>query len=251
MGFCEVRVFPDAAALSRAAADEFARAACEAVGARHRFSVALAGGSTPKGVYALLAADEESGARRLPWSQTQVFFGDERTVPPDHLDSNFGMARAALLGHVPVPLDNVHRIRAELFPHFAAEVCEAEIRSSLGLRTGDWPRFDLVLLGLGADGHTASLFPGTLALYETVRIVRSNRVPQLNTERVTLTLPALNAAAMVMFLVTGAEKAETLRRVLSDSAPAEALPAQLVRPCDGTLLWLVDEAAASRLEVKA
>jgi 6-phosphogluconolactonase len=240
----EVWVFPDAAALSRAAADEFARAAEEAAAARGRFTVALAGGTTPRGIYALLATDELAGTRKLPWPKCQIFFGDERPVRPDQPDSNFRMAREALLGKVPIPLDNIHRIRAELYAQMAAEDYEDTLRSVFGLRPGAWPRFDLIMLGLGADGHTASLFPNTEALKETSRLVAPNRVPSLKSHRITLTLPVLNAAAEVMFVVSGAEKARTLSQVLDHAPSGQSFPAQSVRPQSGRLLWLVDEAAA-------
>ena len=238
----EVRVFSNVDALNHSGAGEFARAAREAVAARGRFAVALAGGSTPRGVYLQLAAEERNGANRLPWERIHVFFGDERCVPPDHPDSNFRMASESLLAHVPA---NVHRLRGEDDPARAAAAAERDLREFFG--TGP-PRFDLMLLGLGADGHTASLFPETEALHETVRPVTANWVPKLNAHRLTLTFPVLNNAMEVVFLVTGVEKAKVLRETLRPSADGPAHPAGSVRPTDGRLLWLVDEAAASGLE---
>jgi len=243
----EVRIFTDAPALSRAAADEFTRAAGDAVSKRGPFTVALAGGSTPKSIYSLLAADEAGSTNGLPWPQIHVFFGDERCVPPDHPDSNFRMASEALLRKVPIPSANIHRIRAELEAPAAAAEYEAELKSFFALRAGEFPRFDLIMLGLGTDGHTASLFPHTAALQVTSRLVCANQVPQLNVRRVTLTFPVLNAAAAVLFVVSGREKAEMLRHILQGDDSGRQYPAQAVRPAPGHLLWMVDEAAASQL----
>ncbi len=241
----EVRVFPEIVALNNASAEEFSRAAREAVAARRRFAVALAGGATPKGVYLRLADAEISGANRLPWDRIHVFFGDERCVPPDYPDSNFRMASETLLSRVPIPPANVHRFRGEDDPAHAAAAAERDLREFFG--TGP-PRFDLVLLGLGNDGHTASLFPETEALRETERLVIANWVPKLNAHRLTLTFPVLNQAAEIVFLVAGAEKAKVLRETLRPSPEGPAHPARSVRPTHGRLLWLVDEAAAGGLE---
>jgi 6-phosphogluconolactonase len=240
----EVRVFPDVIALNDAAAAEFSRAARVAVAARGRFAVALAGGATPKGAYVRLADAEISGANRLPWDRIHVFFGDERCVPPDHPDSNFRMATETLLACVPIPPGNVHRLRGEDEPARAAEAAERDVREFFG---GGQPKFDLVLLGLGTDGHTASLFPGTEALHESVHLVTANWVPKLNTHRLTLTFPVLNNASEVIFFVTGAEKAKVLAEVLRPSVDRWAHPARSVRTTRGRLLWLVDEAAARGL----
>jgi 6-phosphogluconolactonase len=176
-----------------------------------------------------------------------LFFGDERAVPPDHAESNFRMVKETLLANGRIPLANVHRIQAELDPQQAADLYEADLVKSFGLTPGQPPRFDLILLGLGTDGHTASLFPGTSALAEQRRWVCANWVPRLQSHRVTLTLPVLNAGAEVMFVVSGKEKAEVLRAVLEGGGEGAKLPAQLVRPKSGRLLWLVDAAAASLL----
>jgi 6-phosphogluconolactonase len=242
----EIRVATTPTALAELAAAEFVQCALTAVRERGRFSVALAGGSTPLLLYRLLARRGHlvsPGA--LPWRQIHLFWGDERRVPPTHADSNYGAAKAALLDAVAIPPQNIHRIRAE--QPDAASLYEAEVRAFFGLSAGDWPRFDLVLLGIGADGHTASLFPGSPALGERSRIVVANPIADLATTRITLTLPAINAAARVVFLVAGAEKAATVARILLPSQGPERLPAQDVRPTSGRLLWLLDAAAASQL----
>ena len=244
----DIRVYPGAAALARGVRDEFARAALEAVTARGRFAVALAGGTTPKQAYSDLAGAQESGAQRLPWDRIHVFFGDERCVPPDHPDSNFHMAHRALLGRVPLPPSNVHPLRGGDTPEDAAMAGERDLREFFHVRPGGFPSFDLVLLGLGTDGHTASLFPGTDALHETARLVRANWVQKLDAYRLTFTFPVLNSAAEVLFTASGAEKAPVLREVLQARPDGPSPhPAALVRPAGGRLLWFVDEAAAGEL----
>lgn len=243
----EVHVLPDTAALSRAAADEFLRAARAAIEKQGRFSVALSGGSTPKAMFALLGADEKSGTNKLPWDKLQVFFSDERHVPPDHPDSNFRMASEALLSKVPVPPANVHRVHAELDAKTAAANYETELRSVFKSPAGEVPRFDLILLGLGADGHTASLFPGSAALKEQRALVCANWVEKFQSYRITFTFPLINAATEVLFIAVGADKAEMLRKVLRGDPSGQRYPAQEVRPTSGRLLWMVDEAAAREL----
>ncbi len=241
-----VRVVADPAALAAAAAAEVGAAARAAVGARGRFTVALAGGSTPLGLYRVLATRD--GAADLPWPAVHFFWGDERHVPPDHPDSNYGAARAALLDRVPVPAENIHRIPAELADAEAAACAyEEELRRSFSPPEGQPPRFDLVLLGLGADGHTASLFPGSAALGERERWVVAPRIEKLAARRITLTLPVLNAAARVLFLVSGQDKAGALREVLAGPRRPRKLPAQAVEPHDGEVNWIVDREAASEL----
>jgi 6-phosphogluconolactonase len=237
----EIRTHPDAASLARAAAEHFVTLAAEAIAARGRFAVALAGGSTPRATYALLATEEF--AARVDWSRVHVFWGDERCVPPDHPDSNYCMVREALLDKIPIPTENVHRIRGELSPDQAAVAYHEKLEAVLGANG----RFDLILLGMGADGHTASLFPGTAALHEQARWVVAHYVDKLSMWRVTFTPAAINAAAHVTFIVSGAGKAEQLREVLAGPYQPDVLPAQIVRPTDGHLLWLVDEAAAVHL----
>ncbi len=244
---CEVRVFPDAADLAQAVADEFARTALEAVAARRRCAVALAGGNTPKTAYHQIATDCATAGRDLPWDRIHIFFSDERCVPPNHPDSNFGMARETLLGRVRIPPTNIHPLLGADVPDEAAAAGEIDLRNFFQLRAGEVPRFDLVLLGLGPDGHTASLFPDTAALRETTRLICANWVPKLDAHRLTLTFPALNSAAEVLFVAAGVEKAQTLREVIRPGLGAPDHPAARVRPASGKLLWFVDEAAAIRL----
>jgi 6-phosphogluconolactonase len=210
------------------------------------FAVALSGGSTPRSLFSLLAGPER--AQHIGWSKVHVFWGDERTVPPDDPDSNYRMAREALLDRVALPSSNVHRIPAELEPTRAAEEYAHTLRDFFTRRTGA-ARFDLILLGMGADGHTASLFPGTAALDEHERWVVANYVEKLDTWRITLTLPVLNGAEHVAFLVAGAGKAETLKRVLQGPRQPRELPSQLIHPAQGTLVWLLDHAAAAQLDL--
>lgn len=241
-----VRVFDDPAGVARAAAEEFERRALRKAESGGDFIVALSGGSTPKRLYALLA--EPPYADTIPWERVQLFWGDERPVAPEHPESNYGAARGALLSRVPIPPGNVHRIPAEQpDPETAASSYEATLRSFFEFGPDVLPRFDLILLGMGADGHTASLFPGSEALREERRLVVAPWVEAVGSHRVSLTCPVLNNAACIVFLVTGAEKAETLRRVLESDDAGTELPARLIRPRGGELLWFVDRAAAARL----
>jgi len=232
----EVKVLPDPAAVAAEAAERVTRAAADAVAAAGRFSIALAGGSTPKALYELLATD--AYRNRIDWANVEVYFGDERTVPPDHPDSNYRMAREALLAKVPVPESNVHRMRGEIDPEQAAK----EYGQLLKDRFGDSGP-DMVLLGMGDDGHTASLFPGTPALHEPKHRCVANPVPKLNTTRLTMTAPFINRAADVILLVTGASKAARLAEVLEGPRDPDRLPVQLIQPTTGRLAWLVDVAA--------
>ena len=194
------------------------------------------------------ACTEATLRTAVPWGQTQVFWGDERHVPPGHADSNYRMANEAMLSRAPIPSTKVHRIKSEL-PNasHAANEYEQTLRNCFHLASGQLPRFDLVLLGMGPDGHTASLFPGTAALQERRRLVVANWVEKFASYRITLTLPVLNNAACVIFLVSGEEKAQTLLAVLAEEAPSAPLPARLIRPTQGRLIWLVDRAAARLL----
>ena len=247
-----VEVYPDARQLAHAVADHFVLLSSEAIASHGRFAVVLAGGSTPKAAYALLATEEY--ATRVDWSRVYIFWGDERCVPPDHVDSNYRMAREVLLDHVPIPESNVHRMRGELEPGQAAGEYEAALRTFFFPRSGDRkaegetlvPSFDLILLGMGDDGHTASLFPGTAAIHEQTRWVVAHRVEKLDTWRITLTPVIINAAANVTFAVSGAGKAERLRQVLNGPRQPDVLPAQIVNPDGGRVLWLVDQAAANQ-----
>jgi 6-phosphogluconolactonase len=244
----EVRVALDRPALYREAARQFVEIAAGAVARTGAFSVALAGGSTPRGLYELLAGDPVlSGA--VPWDRTHVFFGDERQVPPEDSQSNYGMARETLLSKVPVPPAHVHRILGEL-PDTSRAAAEYEktLAAHFQLSPSEFPRFDLTLLGLGPEGHTASLFPGTQALEETSRLAVSTWVDTLQAHRVTLTVPVFNAASNVVFLVAGKDKAPALKAVLEGPALVSLLPAQLIRPASGRLIVFADAAAASRLE---
>lgn len=238
----EIRIVKDAPEIFRDAAAEFAELAAECVRVRGRFCVALSGGSTPKGLYALLARE----GKTIPWKDIYFFWGDERHVPPDDPESNYRMARETLLSKVPVPPQNVFRVRSEeRDADTAAKQYEEALIQFFKLKPGEFPRFDLVLLGLGPEGHTASLFPGSPALAETSRLVMANWVEKLKTNRITFTLPVLNAAAVTIFLVSGEEKAEIVREVLEGNG--NPLPAQMIHPENGRLIWLLDEAAASKL----
>jgi 6-phosphogluconolactonase len=241
-------VVDDADALAREAAAELTRIAQRAVAASGRFMLALSGGSTPKRLYALLADSSAPFRAAIPWAATQVFFGDERHVSPVDPQSNYRMANEALLSRVPLPPGNVHRVEAELADaNEAAALYAREIERIFALAPGEWPRFDLMLLGMGPDGHTASLFPGSDALGVRDRTAAATWVAKFAAFRITLTYPVFDAAAAVHFLVAGADKAPTLRAVLDPGSPADTFPCQRIRPRDGELLWLVDRAAAAEL----
>ena len=241
----QIRKYADLDALSRAAAQDFVALAKEAVAARGVFHVLLSGGSTPKRLFQLLAA---MGREALPWDAIHLWWGDERTVPPDHADSNYRMAREALIEPLGLIQSHVHRIAGEVADHDAsARAYSRELVTALGSP----PTFDVVLLGLGPDGHTASLFPGSAALAETSRWVVANEVtsPLVHgtATRITLTAPAINAARHVRFLVSGADKATALAQVLEGPREPERYPAQLIAPTAGDLVWLIDRTAASLL----
>ncbi|HYW05692.1 MAG TPA: 6-phosphogluconolactonase [Longimicrobium sp.] len=235
-----VRVVPTAADAARASAERFVEVAREAVEARGRCSVALAGGSTPRAAYSLLA--EEPFRSRIPWEGVHLFWGDERCVAPGHPRSNFGMANAAFLSRVPIPAANVHRMRGELPPARGAEEYAAELAEFFGPGI---PRFDLVHLGVGPDGHTCSLFPFDESLRVRDRAVIPALLRSLGEPRITLTVPVLEAAARVEMLAPGADKARIVRKVLVGPLDPFRLPAQLARPTDGAIEWLLDRAAAS------
>jgi 6-phosphogluconolactonase len=237
----KLRVFNSPAELFHGAASEFATLAAAAVQGNNKFSVALSGGSTPRSLYQLLA----SGAfPNFPWDKTYFFFGDERHVPPDDPESNYRMAHEAMLSKAPAA--NVFRIPAEMKDAgAAASAYEQTLRNFFRLGPAEFPRFDLILLGLGPDGHTASLFPGSEALKENKRLVVANWVEKFKTHRITFTYPVLNNAACVMFLASGVDKAGILREVLEN--PQADLPSQKVRPANGRLVWMVDRAAAAEL----
>lgn len=239
-----VEEYPDLEALSLAAAEKIIRAAGDAIAARGRFAISLSGGSTPRETYKLLATPEFRD--RIDWSKTHIFWGDERCVPPDDAQSNYRMTREALLDHVPIPAENVHRLRGEEDPPKAAAAYEHELKEFFGhdLNPGGLPPFDLILLGLGDDAHTASLFPGSDAIDEQGAWVVANWAPSQKAWRLTLTAPVLNAGRAVAFLVSGAAKAEPLHSVLHGAFDPHRYPAQLVRPLGGKLTFLVDLPAA-------
>ena len=237
-----VLVFPDAPGVALDAVKRFVRLAGQFISRQGIFHVALAGGKTPQGVYRLLASD---GFReQVDWSRVHLFWSDERTVTPDHAESNFGMAQRELLSRIPIPAENVHRMEAER-PDLerAAQDYEAILQRYLPTDARGFPRFHLILLGMGPDGHTASLFPDSEFSSETSRWVEAPLVKHLRGRRMTLTLPVLNAAFHILFLVTGAEKAETLRLV-AEGVGRPPLPAQMVQPLEGERLFLVEAAAA-------
>jgi len=247
----EVRVLADAHAIAETAAAEFVEAARRAVRKKDSFTVALSGGSTPKALYELLVNNPLLQSM-VPWKQTQFFFGDERHVPPDDVDSNFRMATESMLSKALVNEKQIHRIKAELArSEEAAAQYEKELHAAFRLEPGQLPRFDLILLGMGPEGHTASLFPGTKALREQERLVVHNWVGKLYTDRITLTPPVLNNAARVIFMVHGAEKAPALKAVLEGPYEPEQLPAQIIQPSNGSVLWLVDQTAAGMLGPQA
>ena len=245
----EVRILSDGAAIAKRAAQQFVQSANSAVKDKGSFTVSLAGGSTPKALYGLLANDPALRAQ-LPWNKTHVFFGDERHVPPDHPDSNFRMATEAMLSKAPLKPEQVHRIKGE-YPDAekAALEYQQELRSYFRLGDGQWPHFDLFLLGMGNEGHTLSLFPGTKALHDNGRLVMRNWIGKLFTERVTMTAPVASNTALVIFMVTGADKALALKAVLEGPYEPEQLPSQSIAPTNGKLLWLVDPAASSMLSI--
>lgn len=241
----EIIICRDADELNRRVAERFVVLA-DAAGARTgRFTVALAGGSTPRALYALLATP--GFASRIPWLRVQLFWGDERCVPPDHAESNYRMARESLLSKIAIPEKNIHRIAGEKEPKVAAAEYEHELIRFFHLAAGGLPRFDLILLGVGEDGHTASLFPGGAALDDTEPLVASVYVERLKAQRITLTLPALNAGAQVFFLVAGQSKAAIVKELLEADSASAKLPAQRVRPVRGALTWFIARDAAAAL----
>ena len=245
----EIRVLTTPQELFEAAAEVVVHTAADAVEQRGRFTIALSGGSTPKSLFNLLATNARTV---LPWDRMFFFWGDERHVPPTDPDSNYRMAEEAMLSKIPVAAGNVFRIPAENpDAAAAADAYEQTLRKFFQLGPGEVPIFDLILLGMGPDGHTASQFPGSAGLQEKTRLVIANWVDKLKTSRLTLTLPVLNAARCVAFLVSGTDKAAVLKTVLEEDAPAEQYPSKLIRPNNGKLIWLLDRAAASDLSTKA
>lgn len=246
MGSAHREFFAEAAALAESAAAFFSRLVGEAVAAHGVCSVALSGGSTPRSMFQVLAGEPLRNA--INWPRLEIFWSDERAVPPDDPESNYRMACEALLQHVPIPSHRIHRMPAERTPlDAAAHDYEAEVRRVVAADPTGTPRFDLVMLGMGDDGHTASLFPETQALDERERLVVPNYVPRLDAHRLTFTPRLINAAANVLFLVAGSSKAEALRAVLEGPRQPRRYPAQLVAPAEGTLYWFLDRDAAAKL----
>lgn len=240
----ELLVLPDAAAVAQALADAFVEGAQQAIEEHGAFFVALSGGSTPKAAYELLAQSRRSEA--VPWSSVFVYFGDERCVPPDNDRSNYKMAQAAFLHAVPIPAENVRRMRGEDPPADAARAYAHLLVESMG----DIPRFDLLLLGMGPDGHTASLFPGTDPMTDADRLVRAPFVEKMNGYRLTVTPPVINNAHQVVIATEGTEKAKALAAVREGPYDPVRHPIQIVDPRSGRLTWLVDRAAASLLNTQ-
>src|SRR5271163_4279151 len=229
------RVSPTPAATARAAAQLFTDAAVKAAAARGLARIAISGGTTPKTMFGLLADPAEPFLKQVPWDKLDLYWVDERCVPPDHAESNYRMTREALLSKVPLPAERVHRMEGELDPEVAAARYESTIRNTFKLEGAETPTFDLVLLGMGPDGHTASLFPHTEGLHEMSRIVIPNQVPQKDAWRVTLTWPVITQGREVAFLIEGKEKTEMVKQVFTGPYDPETTPAQLIRPASGKL----------------
>jgi 6-phosphogluconolactonase len=238
----KLHIFPEKADLIEAVAQQVIATAQDVLSKRERFTIALAGGSTPRPLYELLAS--RSYRKKIEWQRVHLFWGDERCAPPDHPDSNYRMAKLALLDHISIPATNVHRIKGELDPHSASDDYRAQLQAVFG---NQLPRFDVIIQGMGNDGHTASLFPNTAALDEQSRWVVPNYAEAMDSWRITLTYPVINNARYVIFLITGESKARALSMVLNGPDNPKQYPAQAVQLVDGELHWFVDEAAASRL----
>ena len=241
------RVYPTPDELARAAAQHFVERAAQAIEKRGRARIAISGGSTPKATFALLADPAESYGKEVQWENVELFWVDERTVGPDDPDSNYRMTNESLLSKVALDPAHIHRIEGELDPEEAASKYESLIRREFRLEGAEVPRFDVVWLGMGDDGHTASLFPGTEGIHERGRIVYANHVPQKDTWRITLTAPVINEALDVVFLIAGEDKAEPLERVLYGDYDPSQTPSQLIQPANGSLTFLLDQAAAAKL----
>jgi 6-phosphogluconolactonase len=240
-----VEIFPAPREIAEAAAKLFAARAAGAISARGRFIAALSGGRTPVGIYTLLA--KAPFASQIPWARVHLFWGDERCVPPDHPDSNYRMTREFLLDHVPIPPANVHRMPGEMDPVEAAARYEGQLREFFAPHGDRFPVFDCILLGLGEDGHTASLFPGTRVIRESARWVLGHYVDSQKGWRITLTPPVINAARSVVFIAAGSGKAAVVKEILEGPLRPETLPAQIVRPAGGDLVWMLDREAAALL----
>jgi 6-phosphogluconolactonase len=245
-GRLNVEIRSDVESLARTVAEWLRDWASDAVTQRGRFTIAMAGGSTPKSLYQLLASYEYRDA--LPWAQTIAFWGDERYVPQDHEDSNYRMTREALLDHVPIPESNVYPVPTHLEPPDAASTYEAQIREVFGTLAPEVPVFDVILLGIGADGHTASLFPHTEALDVDHHLVVENWVPQQNAMRITFTIPVLHEARHVVLMAAGVEKAEAIARAVEGEQNLAETPSQCLRDARGNTIFLIDHSAATHLD---
>jgi 6-phosphogluconolactonase len=244
-------VSPTADAVAAAAAQLLLDSAVAAVSARGTARIAISGGSTPKRMLAMMADPAKPFLASIPWDKLELFWVDERCVPPTHADSNYKMTKEAMLDHVPLPAAQIHRIEGELDPTEGAARYESDIRNSFKLEGAETPTFDLILLGMGDDGHTASLFPHTEALHELSLLVTANHVPQKDSWRVTLTLPVILHGKKVAFLIEGAGKADVLAEVLQGPYDPESRPSQLIRPVSGEVSFLLDSAAAAKLPAPA
>lgn len=239
---------PDAAALAERAVEHLIAEVEQAVTRHGRARIAISGGSTPKAAFQMLADPKQVWRRSMPWDKLDIYWVDERCVPPDHPDSNYRMTRETLLDHVPVKPEQVHRMEGELDPQVAASHYESLLRNSFRLEGAESPRFDVIALGMGDDGHTASLFPHTEAIHEMGRLVTANHVPQQKDSwRITLTWPVINNADSVFFLMGGAEKAARIHEVFMGPRDPERLPSQLIWPSGGILTLILDKAAAALL----
>lgn len=244
-----IKVHTDHEALSRAAAEFIQTSALAAIATRGRFILCLSGGNTPKAAYRWLSQSPFRDS--IPWKQVHVFWGDERCIPLDDPQNHYRMATETFLSKVAIPNENIHRMRGESpDPHAAAREYEATLSEFFCLRPGAKPDFDLIILGLGTDGHTASLYPGTAGLLEKTRLTVAHYVPQREGYRLTLTLPVINAARSALFLVSGPEKAWAVQAVLANENSPKPLPSQLVRRCSGAITWLIDRAAAGELVLR-
>ena len=241
------RISPTPAAVAEAAAQLFTDAVSAAVQTRGRARIAISGGTTPKAMFALLADPTQPFLKLVPWDKLDLYWVDERSVPPTDAESNYRMTNEALLSKVPLAPERIHRMEGELDPAAAAARYESTIRNSFKLEGAETPTFDLILLGMGDDGHTASLFPHTEAINDLTDIVTANHVPQKDTWRITLTWPVINQGREVAFLIEGAAKAQVLHDVLLGPYQPETFPSQIIRPASGRLTLLLDFAAASKL----
>lgn len=240
-----ISIFADREQFDHAAAHYIVQVANEALTAHGRFTIALSGGSTPKRLYGLLAL--EPYCNQIDWTRAEIFWGDERCVPPDDTESNYHLAYEVMLSKLPIPASHIHRMPADQSDRVAASAAyEQEMRRVFG--TNGVPSFDLIQLGLGPEAHTASLFPHQASLWETERLIIPVSVPKPPPARLTFTPPLLNAANHILFLVTGAEKADAVQAVLEGDYQPDEYPAQIVRPTRGEVTWMLDTAAANRLQ---